>query len=290
MKMAQKQPASTVVKTPLGVIEYVSIGQGEPVLFMHGGHSNCHDTLFAKGFDLGRYRLITPSRPGYGKTSLTESNKTPEAAADLIVALMDSIEIGEATVIGISAGGLTAIALAAKHPSRVRRLALISASTMQWCLLGEKEYRIGKRIFAPGIERFTWGLYKLIMSLFPKAMTKMMFRQLSTYSPVSFTPDETRELVDTMSRYRSYSGFANDVDQTIGQDKLGMLRCPTLVLHSEYDNSVGIAHAENANTGIVNTELFLFMNRWGHLLWLGDEYEKPSQALQGWLRKKDDDT
>ena len=51
------------------IIEYSIIGKGEPILVMHGGHSNCneefgYDYLIENGFS-----VITPSRPGYGKTS-----------------------------------------------------------------------------------------------------------------------------------------------------------------------------------------------------------------------------
>jgi pimeloyl-ACP methyl ester carboxylesterase len=61
---------SSVINTKIGEIEYCSVGQGIPIVFIHGGHSNCFDTLSHKGFDLSKFQLITPSRPGYGKTPL----------------------------------------------------------------------------------------------------------------------------------------------------------------------------------------------------------------------------
>ena len=75
---------------------------------MHGGHSNCHETLCHKGFDLEKFQLITPSRPGYGKTPLT-NNRTPKQAADLILELLKCLSVDNTIVYGISAGGLTAI-------------------------------------------------------------------------------------------------------------------------------------------------------------------------------------
>ena len=50
-----------IVKTCLGDIEFKLIGKGTPVLFVHGGHSNCNETLCHKGFDLEKFKLITPS-------------------------------------------------------------------------------------------------------------------------------------------------------------------------------------------------------------------------------------
>lgn len=47
-----------IINTRLGNIEYSSIGVGIPVLFVHGGHSNCKETLCHKGFDLEKFQLI----------------------------------------------------------------------------------------------------------------------------------------------------------------------------------------------------------------------------------------
>ncbi|MEM6846250.1 MAG: alpha/beta hydrolase [Bacteroidota bacterium] len=109
-----------VLNNRLGDIEYSSVGRGVPVLFVHGGHSNCHETLCHQGFDLERFQLITPSRPGYGKTPLN-GNRTPKQAADLMVELLNHLKIDDVVVYGISAGGLTAIALAANYPSKVKK-------------------------------------------------------------------------------------------------------------------------------------------------------------------------
>jgi pimeloyl-ACP methyl ester carboxylesterase len=59
-----------VIKTDKGQIEYSIVGKGVPILFLHGGHSNCQETLLHKGFDTNKFQLITPSRPGYGNTPL----------------------------------------------------------------------------------------------------------------------------------------------------------------------------------------------------------------------------
>jgi len=42
--------------TEQGEIEFSLIGIGKPILFIHGGHSNCLETLCHKGFDLHQYQ------------------------------------------------------------------------------------------------------------------------------------------------------------------------------------------------------------------------------------------
>ncbi len=115
-----------MINTKLGEVEYCSIGKGIPVLFVHGGHSNCYETLCHKGFDLEKFQVITPSRPGYGKTPLN-NNKTTRQAADLIVELLEHLSVDNIVVYGISAGGLTAIELASNYPDKVNKLILASA-------------------------------------------------------------------------------------------------------------------------------------------------------------------
>jgi len=62
-------------ETSKGKIEYTLLGNGKPMLIVVGGHTNCKETIFHKGFDPGKYCFVTPSRPGYGLTPLTIQNK-----------------------------------------------------------------------------------------------------------------------------------------------------------------------------------------------------------------------
>jgi pimeloyl-ACP methyl ester carboxylesterase len=266
--------------TAKGKIEYSLLGQGKIILFVHGGHVNCRETIFQKGLDPEKFCFLTPSRPGYGRTPLTDQNRTPKGTADLYVSLLDKLEIPKASIIGISAGGLTAIEIAAHYPARVENLVLISALTKKWFTENDKVYKGGKKIFSPKIEWLTWSLYRVFFRLFPRFMAKAMFKELSTYRPIRFTKDEFKELKEMTLNMRSGEGFANDLDQVISQDILSEIECPTLILHSNYDNAVDISHAENAKTRIKNSTMVTFNNHWGHLLWIGSGYQAPLNELE----------
>jgi len=45
-------------------VEYSTIGNGKPILFLHGGHSNCRETLFHKGFDTRKFKHFN-SKSGF---------------------------------------------------------------------------------------------------------------------------------------------------------------------------------------------------------------------------------
>lgn len=262
-----------VINTKLGSVEYSSIGKGVPVLFVHGGHSNCNETLCHKGFDLQKYQLITPSRPGYGNTPLN-NNKTPKQAADLIVNLLESLSIDKVIVYGISAGGLTAIELASNYPDKVSKLILASAISKKWLDKQGKIYKTAKKIFNPKIEQFTWGMVRFFSGIFPNMIAKSFYPQFSKNPIHKLKKDDIQELVSTMKNYNSKMGFLNDIDQNIDDESITKIECPTLIIHSENDNSVSLAHPEHANKMIENSKLEILQNEWGHLFWIGTDSKK----------------
>lgn len=275
----------TEIETLKGKIEYSFQGQGKPILFIHGGHVNCRETIFQKGIDSEAFCFITPSRPGYGRTPLTDQNKTPKGTADLIIALLDELKFNKITVIGISAGGLTALEIAANYPNRIENLVLLSALTKKWLVETDKVYKGGKKLFAPRMEQFTWLLYRTLFSLFPQIMARIMFKELSTYRPIKFTKEELQELKQITVNMRSGEGFSNDLDQTVGQEIFAKIECPTLILHSNYDNKVGISHPLTAKDKIKNSKLVTYNNRWGHMLWFGSGYEPILNELKQYIGK-----
>lgn len=264
---------NTTIHTALGNIEYSSIGKGQPILFVHGGHANSKETLPYKGLDTTHFQLITPSRKGYGATPLGKK-ATPLDTAHLFMTLLDQLKIDKVIVYGISAGGYTAIELAAHYPNRVEKLILAAAVTQKWLDKKGSTYKIAQKIFHPKIERFTWGMVSFFSRLFPTLIAKSFFKEFSTNPTAQPTKKESQVLANILQKYHSKQGFLNDIDQNIEANSLKKIKCPTLILHSEYDNSVPLSHPKQAHSLIPSSELHLFKNKWGHLLWLGEDYDK----------------
>ncbi|WOS66831.1 alpha/beta fold hydrolase [Sinorhizobium fredii] len=118
-----------IANTIAGPIEYAEQGDGMPLLSIHGagggwdqGLANVAD-LVGEGF-----RVIAPSRFGYLRTAIP-SDVSPAAQADAHVALLSSLKVDRAVVVGVSAGSRSAIELALRHPDRVSALILIVPGT-----------------------------------------------------------------------------------------------------------------------------------------------------------------
>jgi len=262
-----------LLKTDKGQIEYSIVGKGIPILFLHGGHSNCQETLFHKGFDTNKYQLITPSRPGYGNTPLG-NNTTAKKAADLISKLLDYLRIQKVILYAISAGGLTAIELAANYPERVEKLVLASAVTKNWLDKNGKVYKTAKQLFNPKTERIVWGMIRLFSRIFPKMIAKSFYPQFSKNKIHKLENGDVNELLSSFKHYNSKYGFMIDIDHDIESETITKVKCPTFIIHSRNDNSVLFEHAEHANKMISNSNLIGLDNEWGHLFWIGKDSEE----------------
>lgn len=99
-------------------------GEGTPLVMVHGlgGTSN---TFFSQAALLTRwFKLIRPDLEGSGRSAL-KGKPSIESFADDIVAVMDSLGAGEAHLLGHSMGTIICQHVAAKHPKRVKSLALL---------------------------------------------------------------------------------------------------------------------------------------------------------------------
>jgi pimeloyl-ACP methyl ester carboxylesterase len=262
-----------LINTSLGEIEFRSVGKGVPIIFIHGGHSNCNETLSHKGFDLTKFQLITPSRPGYGRTPLND-NHTPKAAADLIGELLTHLKLENVIIYGISAGGLTAIELAANYNERVKKLILASAVSRKWLNKGEKKYKTAQMIFHPKMESITWGMVRLFSRISPRMIANSFYPQFSSHPSHSLSKKDVNELISAMRHYHSKKGFLNDIDQEISHEKIKNIKCQTLIIHSEFDNSVSFKQALYSKNNIKFSRLVALDNEWGHLFWIGKDSER----------------
>lgn len=273
----------TIITTS-GTIEYSIWGIGKPILIIHGGHSNCRERLFHKGIDLKRFRLITPSRPGYG-SSLHSLSITPENTASLFMELLTHLEIEKSIIYGVSAGGLTAIALAGIYPERIEKLVLASAVSQRWMSPNDKTYKAAKIIFSPKMESLTWNMIRKISDLAPGMVVSYFHSQFSNKKLKELRPKETFEVLEALKRYRSKQGFVGDLDQQLlNENVFSKINCPTLIIHSEYDNTVPVEHARYANKKIPQSTLIILQNDWGHLLWVGPDSNKNTSLIFNFLK------
>lgn len=105
-------------------LELLDRGQGAPTLHLHGGAGIRSDLPF---LDLlaDHRRMIAPSHPGFGKSSLPDWLDSVDDIAHVYLELMDRLDLARVDIIGFSIGGWIAAEIATKVPERINRLVLI---------------------------------------------------------------------------------------------------------------------------------------------------------------------
>ncbi len=116
-----------VVKTQIEpglTIVHTAMGDGSPVVFIHGLGSyipawNKNLLPLSKHF-----RCIAIDLPGYGKSSKSLHPGTMDYYAEVVIKLMDKLGINKFNICGHSMGGVIAFKLAIEFPERVDKLFL----------------------------------------------------------------------------------------------------------------------------------------------------------------------
>jgi len=106
-------------------LELLERGQGAPLLWLHGGAGIGVDMPFLDLLAKQR-RVVAPSHPGFGKSSLPDWIDSVDDIAHVYLELMDRAGLTRTDVIGFSVGGWIAAELATKVPERINRLVLIA--------------------------------------------------------------------------------------------------------------------------------------------------------------------
>jgi pimeloyl-ACP methyl ester carboxylesterase len=122
---ARVSTGSRIAASRCGPIEYGEAGAGPPVLVVHGAGGG-----FDQGLELGQglaragFRVIAPSRFGYLRTPLPR-DASAAAQAYAHACLLDALGVPSAAIMGVSAGGPSALQFAARYPERTTALVLL---------------------------------------------------------------------------------------------------------------------------------------------------------------------
>jgi pimeloyl-ACP methyl ester carboxylesterase len=276
---------SKIARTSCGPIEYTLLGNGPVILVCHGTSSNCFsDDGSAPLLEAG-FAVLTPSRPGYGRTPLNVGESASQAAQAMI-ALLDCLDIEKCAVKAISGGGPTGVAVAANYPERVGHLALIAAITKTEGRIHEPAYQSQKAFYGP-LHGIFWGMLGMIGRVSPSSMAKQTMTIFSIHDPEDVFRQLTSEDIKAICRfYQHHSsrvGASNDLAHILEKESLQRVQAPTLVVHSREDKSVPFSHAEWSLAHIPNAQL-CESGVTGHFYWIGPDYQRVSQRLITFLK------
>jgi pimeloyl-ACP methyl ester carboxylesterase len=109
-------------------LRFVDEGEGPPVVLIHG-FASALDTWRGVMKELVRqhHRVLAMDLKGFGWSSRPSGDYSPQAEAQLVLALMDQRNIKSAVIVGHSWGSSVALDVALAAPERVTKIALYDA-------------------------------------------------------------------------------------------------------------------------------------------------------------------
>lgn len=139
-------PGTTeTVRTPVGNMAYTDVGQGSPIVFLHGNPTNAHLYRYLIRALAPRHRCIAPDYIGFGRSDApADCSYRPPLHATLIERLLRHLDLTNLTLVLHDWGGPIGLSYALRHPDTVQRLILMN--TWAWPLTHRPLIRFFSRV------------------------------------------------------------------------------------------------------------------------------------------------
>lgn len=252
-------------------LQYTDEGSGEPVVLLHGFPHSAELWTPQRAALGGNYRVIAPDLRGHGRSDLPHGAVSIDLYADDVVALMDELGIGEATVGGLSMGGYVLMALLRRRPDRVRAVMLMATKAP-----GDTE--AGKQARN--------DMIALAQEEGAGAVADRMLPRMVTARTRAENPDLV-EFVRSMMAATSVEGIV--AAQSAMRDRpdstptLAGLQLPALILVGQEDELTPPAEAEAMHRAIAGSRLEVIPDA-AHVLNL-EQPEAVNSAILGFLEE-----
>jgi len=273
-------------------MEWEALGSGEDLVWFEGGPGFwAHLARPDVALVADRFRCHLVNAPGCGRTSPPALRSDYSVPGDVAFyeAAREALGLEQFTLMGHSWGGTLAVAYAAAHPERVRRLVVVDG----WCgwpLVDRREAEAEEQRALDRLRDRPWFAEAMadhgdIHEITEADLAAWFGRRF----PVYFAdPDSPRarphiERVRREYRYNIEAARYYDDDAVDLRPMLAGVRCPTLVVCGEHDWICGPVWNQPIATGIPGAELRVIEGA-GHL----PQYETPElfrSVLFAWLEQ-----
>jgi pimeloyl-ACP methyl ester carboxylesterase len=234
----------SIAHPPLNV-HFLDAGEGDPLLFLHGGNSVAAGwiPLLAK---LDGYHLLAPDRPGCGLTTKFNYSNVSlrDHATAFVGSVMDALGLNEAVIVGNSMGGYFALAFALSHPDRVSKLILLGEPAGSAPDIRVANRLVGTRIInsalflsvlKPGPETMRNSLRNMLLA-HPERVSDELFDCLTAGAVIPGAAESWITMNESLFRPSGVGLFSGASTLSYAlRPELTTLRTPTLFLWGDRD-------------------------------------------------------
>jgi 3-oxoadipate enol-lactonase len=201
-------------------IHYELVGNGEPVLLLHGLGS-CVDDWGPQMGALARYAVVGVDLRGHGRSGKPRGPYSIASFAADVVHVIETLGVGAVHVVGMSLGGMVGFQLAVDAPSLVRSLVVVNS--------------------APAVVPRTLAEHAMVTAR-KTALRLLGLRGLARRIAAANLPRpeqaELREKLVERIASNDLAAYRAAMNAIVGwsvEDRLGEITCPVLVVAGERD-------------------------------------------------------
>ncbi|MGA8804513.1 MAG: alpha/beta fold hydrolase [Solirubrobacterales bacterium] len=250
-------------------VNYVEMGEGPPLLFVHGLSGCWQNWLENIPYFARTHRVVALDLPGFGGSPMPPWEISIPAYGRFLRDFCERLGVGRSSLVGNSMGGFIATEVAITEPDRVDDLVLVSAAGITWARARrEPAAMIGRvgRTAAPVLLRFHM-----------QGIKRPRLRR-NYFQGVFFDPDGLRREMlweNVVPALRS-PGYYDALTTLWGydiRDRLEDIGVPTLIVWGRNDRVVPVPAAVSYRKRIgKNAELVIF-DHCGHV----PQIERPAR-------------
>ncbi len=262
-------------------VSYVEMGEGPPVLFVHGLGGSWRNWLENIPALSRNHRVVALDLPGFGASPMPPEPLTISAFGDLIIAFADQLGLGAETApVGHSMGGFISTEAVIEAPERFSSLTLVAAAGISFASIGQPRKEVTKAAMLLTLP--------IAVNRLGRSLGRKRLRAASFSGVIAHPSMVSREILWELGTYGVNSpGLLQAAYALAGydtRDRLAEIKLPTLVIWGERDLLVPVGAAYAYNERIANSELHLIHDT-GHMVQL-ERSGRFNQVLGEFISRK----
>ncbi|RMI28270.1 haloalkane dehalogenase [Nocardia stercoris] len=270
-------------------INYTDVGTGDvPVVFLHGNPTSSYLWRNVIPHVSDRTRVLAPDLVGMGESGKPDSEYRFADHARYLDAWFDALGLEQVVIVGHDWGGALGMDWAARHPERVRGIAVIETflRPLRWSDLPPQGQELFRRFRSPEGERMILDDNMFIEFNLPNATKHLDPADLDVYR--SYYPTrESRKPMLAWPRAFPFPGETDDVVAIVENYDRWMAASPAVPkLVMAVENGVGLGSPEMidwAATTFASTEVVSIGPAGHHAP--EDQPDAIGAAVADWIRK-----
>lgn len=170
--------ASQYFETPHGKMHHVSVGQGDPIVFVHGNPSWSFEARNAIKILSQQFRCIAVDHLGFGLSDKPWGfSYLPQDHAKNFEALLESLNLQRITLVVGDWGGPIGLSYAIRHPEKIK--SIVITNTWLWSVANDWYYQGFSGFMGGAIGRWLIRNY----NFFARAVVWMAYGDKSKLTP-----------------------------------------------------------------------------------------------------------